>query len=151
MDVPAKSSPVPTPAEVLEQIGGDPAGHGRRIWRRLSLITLVLGSVAVALYLLQGEPAQAIYTTEPVTRGPLEQTVRATGTLEARRVVSIGGEISGRVDTVEVEVNDRVSVDQVLATLETDSLDHAVTQASASQKSAKASASKGMPFSPMAA
>ena len=60
------------------------------------------------------------FVTSVVARGPLTVTVSATGSLQPETEVSVGAEISGRIETVNVDFNDRVTKDQVLAAINTD-------------------------------
>ena len=59
-----------------------------------------------------------VYRTVEITRGPLEVTVVANGTVNPVRTVSIGSELSGIVRKVNVDVNSIVKAGDVLAILE---------------------------------
>jgi HlyD family secretion protein len=65
-------------------------------------------------------------------------TVTATGALQPVNQVDVGSELSGIIDTVEVDFNDRVQRGQVLARLDTDRLQARVIEAEASLASANA-------------
>ncbi len=54
------------------------------------------------------------YVSEPVTRGELKVLVTATGTVEPETSVAVGSEISGRIDKVNAEFNDKVTKGQSL-------------------------------------
>jgi HlyD family secretion protein len=71
------------------------------------------------------------YVTAEVTRGDLRVTVTATGTLSALGAVDVGSEVSGRVQNVYVDYNQRVSKGQVLAEIDPVELRAAAAQASA--------------------
>jgi HlyD family secretion protein len=90
--------------------------RGRRLTLAVSLV-VVVGAGALAGWLARPKPAPLAqqYRLAEVTRGPLVREVRATGHLEAMSTVSVGAELSGRVATVEVDFNDRVTAGQVLA------------------------------------
>jgi HlyD family secretion protein len=64
--------------------------------------------------------------------------VTATGRVEAHASVDVGAQISGRIASVEVDYNDRVTRGQVLARFDTESLDAQVAQTQASVKAAQA-------------
>ena len=49
------------------------------------------------------------YQTEPVQRGSLTVTVTATGAVQSLTEVKVGTEISGIVETVNVDFNSRVT------------------------------------------
>lgn len=80
-----------------------------------------------------------VYRTVEITRGPLEVTVVANGTVNPVRTVSIGSELSGIVRTVNVDVNSIVKAGDVLIELDDSNLKANVNQAKASLASAKAS------------
>ena len=82
---------------------------------------LLLGSITV-FWLLRGDESAVRYETAEVTRGDLTVTVTATGTLEPVNQVDVGSELSGIIETVAVDFNDRVHHGQVLARLDTDRL-----------------------------
>jgi HlyD family secretion protein len=82
-------------------------------------------------------PMAQRFRTSAVTRGPVLREVLATGRVEAVSTVSVGAEISGRVSTVEVDFNDRVTEGQVMARF-----DQGALQAQAAQSAAMAAASK---------
>lgn len=62
--------------------------------------------------------AATTYVTAPVTIADIEQTVIATGTLEALNLVSVGAQVSGRVVALKVQVGDVVSSGQLIAEID---------------------------------
>ena len=99
-------------------------------------IAAVLG-LAVIARALSGGPATA-YREAAVTKGALMATVTATGTLQPVTTVDIGPEISGQIDTVNVDFNDRVKAGQVLAVMDKDLMNAHVLQSRASLAAARA-------------
>jgi HlyD family secretion protein len=114
----------------------------RRFWSggRFALAGLVLLVLAatVSFYLWRADRPTS-YVTAPVMRGPLTVTVNATGTLQPQDQVDVGAEISGRVDSVNVDYNDRVKRGQVLAVINTDQIRAQLAQAQASMNANRAS------------
>ncbi|MEW6720842.1 MAG: efflux RND transporter periplasmic adaptor subunit [Thermodesulfobacteriota bacterium] len=108
---------------------------------RLAVAGLIaLGTIAWAL-LREGGKAQAPrYRTEEVTRGPLVVTVSATGNLQPTNQVDVGCEISGTVESVLVEDNERVKKGQLLARLDTSRLEDQVVRSRAALAGAEAQA-----------
>ena len=51
----------------------------------------------LAWHYLKPKQEQPQYITESVTRGDLENTVLATGTLDATKLISVGAQVSGQV------------------------------------------------------
>jgi HlyD family secretion protein len=97
------------------------AAAGRRRRRFAAAAALVL-LFLVWRYLAGGDDGETEYRTAAVTRGPLVVTVNATGTLQPTNQVDVGSELSGILETVEVDFNERVTKGQVLARLDTSKL-----------------------------
>ena len=84
------------------------------------------------------EAAAPSYRTEPATIGTLVVTVSATGNLQPTNQVEVGSELSGIVEAVLVDDNDRVKKGQVLARLDLSKLEDAVAKSRASLAAAEA-------------
>jgi len=118
-------------------------GRGPRL-RRLAFRVgggLIGAAVVVALALAwrgRGDTAPPTYVTAPATAGDLVITVTATGTLEARNLVEIGSEVSGRVARVLVDANDAVTRGQILAELDPTTLAAQAAQVRAQLAQARA-------------
>lgn len=99
-------------------------------WVMLTAAGIVLLAI-VYWYFFAQTTAQTTYTTQPVTRGDVVVTVRATGTIEPVDQVEISSELSGTMRYVDVDFNDVVKKGQVLARLDTDALDAQIASATA--------------------
>lgn len=66
----------------------------------------------------EGEAAKPSYRTGKVDRGPIAVTITATGTLQAVTTVQVGTQISGIVQKLFVDFNDRVEEGQAVAQLD---------------------------------
>src|SRR5690606_18434950 len=86
---------------------------------RIAVAAAVVVALAVGLklWLFPGSSAPS-YVTAPVTVADIDQTVIATGTLEARNLVSVGAQVSGRVIALKVEVGDVVTAGQLIAEID---------------------------------
>lgn len=126
--------------EDLAALVAEGAGGGRR--KRVRL--LVAGGLVLAVLAAWGatrsvgRDAGLTYVTGKVTRGDLTVRVSATGTLQPTNEVDVGSEVSGLVETVLVDDNDRVKTGQVLARLDVSKLNDAVVNAKAALASAEA-------------
>jgi HlyD family secretion protein len=78
------------------------------------------------------------YITEQVAQRSLDLTVTATGNLRPTNQVDVGSEVSGKIDRVYVDVNDRVSRGQVLAQINTDVIQDQIRQSQANLQAARA-------------
>lgn len=95
----------------------------------------VAGAAALQLFLAQPE---VHYTTAEARRGDLRVAVTATGNLEAVNQVEVGSELSGIVATADADFNDRVVAGQILATLDSDTLEAEVMRSRAALEAARA-------------
>ena len=86
---------------------------------RLLVVLVVLAGAGYGawLYFAQPEPEQVPNTTA-VTRGDIETDVLATGTLNARTVVSVGAEVSGRIDALHVALGQEVKKGDLIAEID---------------------------------
>lgn len=80
----------------------------------------------------------ALYLTEKIRTGDLAVTVSATGKLYPTNQVDVGSELSGIVEKVFVEENDRVSRGQELARLDLSRLNDQVVKSQAAVLAAEA-------------
>jgi macrolide-specific efflux system membrane fusion protein len=101
------------------------ASRSRRgYWRWLLpvLAVLVVAGAGGAYFMLNGSQQTAKkISTVVVSKGDVTETVLATGTLQARSLVSVGAQVSGIVKTINVALGDTVKAGDVIA--EIDSLD----------------------------
>lgn len=110
-----------------------------RRYRAIIIAAIVVALASAAFLLLRDEGKGAPkFVTAPVERGDLIITVTATGTLAPVNQVDVGSEISGKVDTVAVDFNDRIKRGQVLARINTDEQRARVVQAQAALEVARA-------------
>ena len=106
------------------------------IW--VVVIVAVLLVVLISYLLLSSQKNSANFKTTELKRGELVVRVTATGLLQPVNQVEVGTEISGTIESVEVDFNSRVKHGDVLARLDTERLEAQVVQARASLESAKA-------------
>ena len=98
------------------------------------LIVLLL----VLWYFGSGGDDKPEYITQTVTQRSLDLTVTATGNLRPTNQVDVGSEVSGKIDRVYVDVNDRVARGQILAQINTDVIDDQIRQSQANLDAARA-------------
>jgi HlyD family secretion protein len=102
-------------------------------WKKILWGVVLLGIIAAAsLYTFKyNENEKTAYITVPLRAQDLTTTVSATGNLEPTNTVDVGIEVSGTVDDVLVDYNERVHSGQILARLDTTRLAAAVTSSQA--------------------
>ncbi|HAF43744.1 MAG TPA: efflux RND transporter periplasmic adaptor subunit [Gallionellaceae bacterium] len=101
---------------------------------RRKMAWTALGIVAVLLLwgiYPSGNSAGVRYITEEIAKGDLAVAVSATGNLYPTNQVDVGSELSGIVEKVMVDENDRVKRGQVLAQLDLSKLNDQVTRSKA--------------------
>src|SRR5512146_2349269 len=104
----------------LNRILGAAPGRNRpaRRWLVAAGVLVVLAIAGYALLRSGQRPSAPTYQTEIVQRGDLTVTVSATGNVQPTNQVEVGSELSGIIESVLVEENDRVTHGQVLAQLD---------------------------------
>ncbi|WP_312737663.1 efflux RND transporter periplasmic adaptor subunit [Stenotrophomonas sp.] len=106
----------------------------RRLW-----IAAAAGACLLALPVLWLMPAvPPELEVSPVQRGDIEQVVEATGTLKPSRLVSVGAQVSGRIETLHVKLGDRVKAGDLIAEIDSRTQRNALQSAQAAQRSARA-------------
>jgi HlyD family secretion protein len=109
--------------------------------RRWLLPAIIVVALAVAAYWFSssrsGNGEQA-YRTEAITRGEIRTAISATGTLSATATVDVGTQVSGILQTVDVDYNDDVKKDEVIARIDPSTYQARLDQATASLGSARA-------------
>ncbi len=110
-----------------------------RRWIWLGSAALVLAAAIGFFFIGSDDEAKAPrFETATVERGHLEVSVSATGNLQPTNQVDVGSELSGIVDTVLVDINDRVSKGQVLARLDISKLSDQIAKSRAALTAAEA-------------
>jgi HlyD family secretion protein len=108
----------------------------RRTWIIIGIVAAIL-LVVIFLFTRNGNQQVTAFQTAPVERGSLVATVGATGSVRAKQSAVLVWETAGIVDKVNVNVGDKVSHDEVLATLDKASLNQSVILAESDLVSAQ--------------
>jgi HlyD family secretion protein len=127
-------------ADITQTLGiGQSSGHRRYLKPWLVMAALTLVTVVIVIVWETSDKADSTqYKTQEAQRGNLTVTVTATGALEPTNQVDVGTEVSGTIETVEADYNDRVRVGQILARLDTSKLEAQVLQSKAGLESSRA-------------
>ena len=126
------------PAQEMDEFLGTKARPRWRRWMKYWLPALIVLGIILAMSLFSGGEKGPDYITEKVAERSLELTVTATGNLRPTNQVEVGSEVSGKIDRIFVDVNDRVARGQVLAQINTDVIEDQITQARANLNAAQA-------------
>lgn len=102
-------------------------------------IVLVLAVVVfVPLFFMVRGSDKILYQTVTVDRGDITVVCTAAGTVNPLTTVLVGTQVSGRIQTIEVDYNDMVTKGQVVATIDPAPFEAQLEQARATLYSAQA-------------
>jgi len=101
---------------------------------------LVVSIFTSLLFACKGDSPS--YRTDPVTRGDIQQSVTATGAVNAVTTVLVGTQVSGTIKTLYVDFNSRVKKGQIIAQIDPSTFESQVQQAQANLLSAQANLEK---------
>jgi len=102
----------------------------------------VLAGALGLLFVLRSRAAPQRYVTATADRGDVMEVVGSTGALQAVQTVQVGSQVSGTIQDLEVDFNDRVAKDQVIARLDPSLFQARMGQAQANVQAARANAEK---------
>ncbi len=85
--------------------------------RALLVVACLIPVIAVAAWQVL-PPGRDTLTTVTVTRGNIENSVTALGTLQPRRYVDVGAQASGQIRKIHVEAGDQVQEGQLLVEID---------------------------------
>jgi HlyD family secretion protein len=131
------SNPAEAPS-VDEFLGTKPRPLWRRTMKYWLPAVIVLLLLALILSSIFGEKPKPDYIAQEVVEQSLSLSVTATGNLRPTNQVEVGAEVTGPVDSVAVDVNDRVTKGQVIAVINTEIIDQQIAQSRANLNAARA-------------
>jgi HlyD family secretion protein len=105
-------------------------------------LALVIGGVAwlrnPAMLQTGGSKPGITYDEATVAKGPIRRVVATSGPVRALVTVSVGSELSGKIDTMKVDFNTEVKAGDVLATIDPRTFEARAAQARADLAAARA-------------
>jgi membrane fusion protein, macrolide-specific efflux system len=111
-----------------------PATRGARIAVLLSTLALI----GAAVIWWQWPDAPATLATSPVVVADIEDTVVATGTIEAAKLVSVGAQASGQIKSLRVAAGDQVKAGDLIAEIDATTQQNSERNAQAAVATARA-------------
>ncbi len=103
---------------------------GKKFKKRYLVIILILLVGGMAGWRMINAPLPT-YQTLIVRPGDLEQSVLATGKLDALRKVDVGAQVSGQLKTLLVSIGDNVKKDQLLGVIDPDQAENQIKEVEA--------------------
>ncbi|WP_192933886.1 macrolide transporter subunit MacA [Sinorhizobium meliloti] len=99
--------------------------RSRRPWISALLVLAVVGTGYYA-WSRQGAPPATTVITQAVTRGDIEESVTAVGTLDAVKSVDAGAQVSGQLKSLHVGIGDKVEQNQLIAEIDPASIENRI-------------------------
>ena len=101
-------------------------------WLKWIALLVVVGAAGAGWLVFSAPAKDEVPRTTPVARGNVEETVLASGVIQASSLVSVGAEVSGRIKTLNVQLGDDVKTGDVIAEIDSLNQENAVKAAQAS-------------------
>ena len=101
-------------------------------------VVCILAIAVTAWFFLKPKEQLPQYITSEVSRGDIEDSVLATGVLEATKMVSVGAQVSGQVKKMYVKLGDQVKQGQLIARIDSIRQENDLKTAEASIKNQQA-------------
>ena len=109
-----------------------------KTWRKTGAVVVVVLLVWGIKHFWFTSPPLPQVATAPVTRGDIEETVLASGTIGAAKLVSVGAQVTGQVKLLNVQLGDTVKQGQLIAEIDALPQQNALRNAQAQLKSTEA-------------
>ena len=118
-----------TPSDIAATLG---VGKRETPWWRSWWFILITGAIVLTVGWLMFRPAApVVYLKDKSTVTTLRSVITATGTLQPIDKVTVGAEVSGRMDEILADFNTQVKKGDVIARINTDELKARAVQARA--------------------
>ena len=99
--------------------------------KRWVLGAAVLAVLVIGIYRYVTPPAPLDFKTVTVAKRDLQQSVLATGQLDAVRKVDVGAQVSGQLESLKVEIGDKVKKGQLLAIIDPQQAQNSIRESEA--------------------
>ena len=104
----------------------------KRLAKLIAVVLVLAGAGGAAWWYFLGQPeAKTVPETVAVGTGDVETTVLASGVLQASSLVSVGAEVSGRIDAIHVTLGQNVKKGDLIAEIDSLNQENAVKSAQA--------------------
>lgn len=107
-------------------------------WRTRLIVLALLAAAAAGWWFTRTPPAPPAPPSGVVALADITQTVQAAGVLQAKTRVDVGAQVSGQIQTLHVELGQRVSMGDLLVSLDPELARSDVAQAEAAVAQAAA-------------
>lgn len=97
----------------------------------ITLLVITIGAVGAYFY-LKSDTSTVTYSTEPVSVGNIEDVVLTNGVLYPYKMVNVGAQVSGKLESIAVTVGDTLKAGDVIAQIDSLSQENALKESHAS-------------------
>ena len=102
------------------------------------LWTVLVAGLIIGIFFFWGNSSELSWKTKVSFVGPIDQGVAATGTINPKNTVEVGTQISGIIEGVFVDYNDKVEIGTLLAIVDSSIIDANIEQLEANLSAAEA-------------
>ena len=102
------------------------------------LWTVLVAGLIIGIFFFWGNSSKLSWKTKVSFVGPIDQGVAATGTINPKNTVEVGTQISGIIEGVFVDYNDKVEIGTLLAIVDSSIIDANIEQLEANLSAAEA-------------
>jgi HlyD family secretion protein len=113
--------------------------RSRFTFRWVAVMGIIGGAAGLWWWRQSRAEGPVAFRTARIDRGTVEETVTATGALNAVVTVQVGSQVSGNIDKLGADFNSRVKTGQIIAQIDPTRFKANLAQAEATLKSAEAS------------
>jgi HlyD family secretion protein len=114
------------------------ARRSRNTFRWIAVVGIVGGAFGLWRWRQSHAEAPVAFRTARIDRGTVEETVTATGALNAVVTVQVGSQVSGNIEKLGADFNSRVKTGQIIAQIDPTRFKANLAQTEATLKSAEA-------------
>lgn len=106
---------------------------------KIVIWVVIIAAVAAGIWHMTGSSGKSDITlqTGTVSKGDIRNSVTATGTVEPVTLVEVGTQVSGIIDKLYVDYNDKVTAGQLIAEMDKVTLESDLEEAEAQLASSK--------------
>ena len=106
--------------------------------KKVFVVLALIAGIGGASYYFYPKEAPPSFATETVHRGNIENTVLATGMLQASKLVAVGAQVSGQIEKLGVKLGDEIKQGDLVAQIDSLTQQNSLKEANASLSSLKA-------------
>lgn len=106
--------------------------------KKLLIFLAIILLASTVGYFFYPQQAPLSFATETVRRGNIEQTVLATGMLQASKLVAVGAQVSGQIEKLAAQLGDELKQDDLVAQIDSLTQQNSLKEANAALNSLNA-------------